>query len=78
MYFIGMLVAVEFIAKVGKQYFGSAITRMIRHMARMTTSMTMFSTFRALGFFFFKKSPMNSTLTNSCFKAARPTPKATM
>ena len=73
-----MLVAVEFIAKAGKQYFGSAITRMIRHMARMANSMTRFSTFSALGLFFFKKSPMNSTLTNSCFKAARPTPKATM
>ena len=44
MYFMGMLVAVEFIVKVGKQYFGSAITRMIRHIARMMTSMTRFST----------------------------------
>ena len=44
MYFIGMLVAVEFIEKEGKQYFGSAMTRMTRHMTRMMASMTRFST----------------------------------
>lgn len=52
-----MLVAVEFIAKAGKQYFGSAITRMTRHMARMANSMTRFSTFSALGLFFSKSRP---------------------
>ena len=44
MYFMEMLVAVENIAKVRKEYFGSAIARMTRHMARMMTSMTRFST----------------------------------